>query len=72
MKPFVPELFRFESWYEKLWRARVRKNPKEARAQRSLAEFHAAHPDHVVSLAEYRRRRANLAQMRLSRIRRYS
>jgi hypothetical protein len=56
MMPFIPEQFRFDALIERIWRARVRKNPKEAKAQRSLAAFHKKYPT-VISLAEYRRNR---------------
>jgi hypothetical protein len=39
---------------EKQWRARIRTNPKTAKAERSLAEFHASYPAHVVNLAQWR------------------
>jgi hypothetical protein len=43
---------------EKQWRARVRVNPKTAKAERSLAKFHASYPSHVVNLAQWRIERA--------------
>lgn len=46
------------SLMERIWRARVAKNPKTARAERSLAQFHAQHPEHVVNLAQWRINRA--------------
>jgi hypothetical protein len=55
--PFIPEQFRFDALIERIWRARVRKNPKEAKAQRSVAAFHKANPDNVTSLREWRMRR---------------
>jgi hypothetical protein len=62
--PFIPELFRWERLMERIWRARVKKNPKEAQAQRSLAAFHAANPDNVTSLREWRMRRARQKALR--------
>lgn len=44
--------------FERTWRARVAKNPKTAKAERSLAEFHKQNPGHVVNLAQWRLNRA--------------
>jgi hypothetical protein len=52
---------------ERIWRARIAKNPKSARAERSLSEFHRQYPDHVVNLAQWRinreRRRASVGRV---------
>lgn len=49
---------------EKAWRARVRINPKTAKAERSLAAFHARYPDHAVNLAQWRINRARRCERR--------
>jgi hypothetical protein len=43
---------------ERTWRARVARNPKTAKAERSLAEFHRRYPDNTVNLAQWRLNRA--------------
>jgi hypothetical protein len=43
---------------ENIWRSRVAKNPKTAKANKSVAEFHRLNPDHVVNLAQWRINRA--------------
>lgn len=54
--------FEWCSLLEKQWRVRVRINPKTAKAERSLAVFHAKYPSHVVSLAQWRINRARRRQ----------
>lgn len=39
---------------ERMWRARVAKNPKTKRAEESLQRFHAQQPEKVVNLAKLR------------------
>jgi hypothetical protein len=60
--------FDFCTLMERVWRARVAKNPKTARAERSLAEFHRQYPEHVVNLAQWRLQRARRVATEQKRI----
>lgn len=53
---------------EKQWRARVARNPKSAKAERSLAEFHRQNPEHVINLAQWRIQRARRKALEAARL----